>query len=382
MSSSLLRGFPSSSSPPPSPINDLRRSAPLSTTKNSTWSTQQGIIYHYQDPYYIRGVNFNGVESNCRVFLGLFDHPLSFFLDYLQHHDFNAIRVPIPYEVMNDMEIPIGDCISQEHEVFYPAMTTGDMIHVFLEECYQRNISVLFDLHTIGGVITPLPYTTTVSEDWVIQAWIQFMARVYGHPATMGFELKNEPHNEGGNVYSYHDFIIHCTKIISAIDTYLPDFDQLLFLSGVQLNSSPWGGGYPQSSWIEDMKLLLPYQEKYSFVFCPHVYGTSVRGESVSLENDDTWESNYGFITTVSEDGWNEYPIIPTELGGFLTGSDADYYVRWSDYHIRKKNLIGGFFWWTLGPFSQDTKGLLQEGSYATEEQKLQFILKNTISMT
>jgi hypothetical protein len=50
----------------------------------------------------------------------------------------------------------------------------------------------------------------------------------------------------------------------------------------------------------------VPYSR---LVFCPHVYGTSVRSDSVGNDDFSVWDSDFGFIKTTN---WqlNNIPII------------------------------------------------------------------------
>jgi hypothetical protein len=312
----------------------------------------------------IRGVNFNGIESNCKAPLGLFDKPLTFFYDFLVENDFNAIRIPLSYEIMQDLSQGIGDCVSQEPSM-YAYMPAEKMIYRLLDEAESRNLTVLFDLHTIGGVITPYPWTDSVTEEQVIHSWLHFLSEFGSHPALHGIEIKNEPHSD----ISTSVFLDHCVRVIRAITESIPDYGGLFYLSGTQVGVSPWGGAYDPSAFTSD-HALLEYQSR--LVLCPHVYGTSVRGEGVSSEGEDHWEVNYGFVSSL-DSGWSEVPVIPTEIGGFLEGSDLDYYSRWREWHVLKKNFRAGFFWWTLGDFSMDTGGLFTR-SYEVESHKIEYI--------
>jgi endoglucanase len=345
------------------------------------WKTVNGTIYRNNQSFLIRGTNFNGIESGCRVPLGLSDKPLKFFLDFLEDYQFNSIRIPVSYEVMNDLSIPIVDsCATKDPDLFYPGMTTGAMIGLLLDKFHERNISVLFDQHSIGGVITSSPWTDTVNEDMVIAAWLNFINTYQHYPAFMGIEIKNEPHE-----ITLTRFLDYCAKMIYNVGIHLPYYRGLYFISGIQLEGGPWGGSFDESlstfkgfTHPSMLCAIDSYEDKY--VLNPHVYGPSVRGILVANEDDSTWEESYGFISTL-DDHWNISTIIPTEWGGTLVGEDYDYYSRWLEWHVNKKGFKGGGYFWTMGPFSSDTGGIFDE-NYNIDYNKIRFIDRLTPDIT
>jgi hypothetical protein len=118
--------------------------------------------------------------------------------------------------------------------------------------------------------------------------------------------------------------------------------------------NNAWGGTF---SDINITNFPIEYIDR--IVLSPHVYGTSVRSDSVNGDNDDTWYNAFGFI---SKKNWilNKLPIIYTEIGGFLIGSDMTYYMRFLDWVFRN-NLNKGMYWWTLPTTSIDTGGLFYD---------------------
>jgi hypothetical protein len=341
-----------------------------------TWRSENGMITKNGTPYAVQGINYNGIESGCGAPLGLFDKPLSFFLDTAANNGFNSIRLPVPYEVMKDLDnTHVQDCVSAEPSL-YPGMSSADMLQVVLDEAHLRNLSVLIDLHTIGGVITEYPWTDQVLEDDVVRAWMAFLKRFGEHPALMGVEIKNEPHNS----ITLERFLEHCALVIYNVEAQ-GGYTGLYFISGVQVGGSAWGGSYEgealQSASFEGLThpsvLCALNVSTDRFVLCPHQYGPDVRGQGAAQEGPETWERAYGFITEM--DGhWNSNAIVPTEYGGFMwpASSDRDFFERWLKW-TRSKNMSAGGYMWTLaGAFSADTGGVLDEG-YNLRYDKVDF---------
>lgn len=353
--------------------------APVSSTR---WRTQDNQVIYKNQTFNTRGISFNGIEADCRAPLGLFDKPLSFFLDTTDSVGINAIRIPVSYEVMNDLSLPIN-CVDGEPSL-WSGMPVENLIQFLLDKLDERKIKAVFDLHTIGGVITPYPWTNSVSENQVVDAWLRFLRRFGMHNAIMGIEIKNEPHEP----CTMTEFLNHCAKVIFNVGKYVPEYEGLFFISGVQIQS-PWGGAFDRKGLTSVKGLKHPTllcgpsvgDNVDRYVLSPHTYGTDVRGEGVQYEGPDTWERFYGFVTTLPNH-WNATPVINTEYGGFMRegSSDRDYFERWMSWTIQKGFKSGGFLW-TLAPFSGDTGGLLSP-SYEIDAYKADFLARLTPNPT
>lgn len=341
---------------------------------NTTWRTCDRKIIHNEKPFYVKGVNLNGIESACVAPLGLWDHSLSYYLDFMIEHKFNAIRLPVSYEAMHDLTKGVGQCVGAEQHL-RGGMPVGELIKFILDEAAKRNIYVLVDLHTIGGHITPDPWTDTVTENNVIEAWVNFMKRYGAHPALFAVEIKNEPHG----VISMEEFVNHCAKVVQRIISDVPAYQGLFVISGVEYKGSAWGGSFGSdakaSSTFQGLGhpnalCLVGLTDRY--VLNPHVYGTDVRGSGVAWENGDAWERYYGFLQS-EESHWKDAVILVTEYGGFMKegGTDRDYYERWLAWHLGKGYTAGGFHWTLDERFSSDTGGLI--GKHDSNAFKLEF---------
>lgn len=332
---------------------------------SAKWSTSQRLVTHDGNRMVVRGVAMNGIESGCRVPLGLDRRPLSWHLDTMVSNGFNALRLPLSFEVMEDPSLPIL-CWQPE----FPSGTSMQaVIQRFLDEAQRRSLFVLLDLHTIGGSITPLPWTGSVGENRVVDAWVNILKIFGGHPALMGIEIKNEPHGE----CSTKTFLMHAVKVIRAVEEAVPSFKGLFFISGVQVNGAPWGGAFDMDG-LSDQTVTSLKTPMDRLVLNPHVYGPSVRGAQALSDGPGNWESAYGFITT-SHTVWNQSAVVVTEWGGRMGYDDLDYYSgRWMDWHVQK-GFVGGGFYWTFGPYSDDTGGLVDD-NYNIIQVKLDTINK------
>lgn len=334
------------------------------------WSTNDGRIIHNGTPYRIRGINWSGTESNCRVPHLLWDAPASHYWDLLQDHGFNSIRLPLPYEIFwnPDQSFVQNGCVAASPEL--RGFSVEDMIWHWLDEAHRRNMTVLLEMHTIQNRIQEGPWSEFVPKEDVTGGWVAFAERYASHPAIIGFGLKNEVH---GRV-TLDQFFDWAADTINAIEAAAPH-NKLYFLSGAQYShndlglNNPWGGsiaditsqGPPVSDSFVDLthpnalciKLgdtLLP-----QVVFEPHVYGPDVIPGS--YPDESLWDTRFGFIRH-RDWHWKHTPIVFTEIGGRLQGSDAAYYEAFLSY--AERNNFTDAYWWTLG-ISGDTGGLTED---------------------
>jgi hypothetical protein len=374
---------------------------------NNTWRAANQTIFHKDKPFVVKGSSLNGFESGAQIILGLWNRPLSYYLDFLKTHGFNLVRVPLPYESMIDLNMPIGDVVGAD-PLFHKGMPFKDAMRIVLDEIYKRGMFALPDQHTVHGYISEFPWDREVTGDQRAGAWVNFMQEFWSHPALMGIELLNEAHGQ----CSLHELETWEGLVIHNVITQFPEYQGLFFLGGTAYRgSAAWGGSYQSSEegkgslrgsgsfnaswegWLfnEPTRSLMSFQgiahpsalcavgtiDRY--VLSPHIYGYSVRGSGVANEGEDTWQLTYGFIRSL-DNHWKEAPIVPTEIGdsNMKAGSvNRAWYDSWAKYHVGKKNISNGAVWWTTGPFSADTGGLLDESGTA-DLDKLDFMQKLT----
>jgi endoglucanase len=337
-------------------------------SKSSSWVTHSGLVYHGDSVFRIRGINWHGFETDCRVLHGLWAHPMDTYLDTIERLGFNAVRVPVAFEAMEDLELPVNfQCTALEPQL-HPEASVRVALGMLLDRLASRGMVAVVDLHTIGGVITEAPWTDDVDEARVLAAWVRFASAFGRHPAIMGLELKNEPHGTCTTA-AFHR---HVRQAIEAIGDR---FDGLYFVSGTTesdaLPSSPgppWGGTFETIEECDDLcRLGIPER----IVFAPHVYGPDVRGPDVAHEDADVFDKRFGFLQKHAV--FNQSAIVVTEFGGHLRGADLAYFERWRAYS-RQRNMTAGFFWWTLPPTSGDTGGLLLDDYQTVDPCKLKFL--------
>jgi aryl-phospho-beta-D-glucosidase BglC (GH1 family) len=255
---------------------------------------------------------------------------------------------------MADLDMPIEpSCVTADTQ--FAGMKVRDFLAFFLDQVWLRGMSVVFDLHTISGDITPMPWTDDVTEADVIDAWAAVAAAFGSHPAVMGLELKNEAHGNCDIDVLFRHFV-HVIRRIESDGT----FRGLYFLGAAQHDPpTAWGGSFEGSSTVRGGALIdAALQQR--LVLAPHVYGPDVRGMACKDEDAADHDRRFGYIRNLTS-VWSSAPMIVTEFGGFMEIGSPDmmYFERFRDYLDTTLPNHPGTYFWTLPETSGDTGGIL-----------------------
>ncbi|NJP35389.1 discoidin domain-containing protein [Micromonospora thermarum] len=176
-------------------------------------------------------------------------------LNNLQAMGMNLIRLPIGWTELRNLD---GTWKSDP----------WSMIDWLVAEASERNMYVLFDLHTVPGGgcpwgscgrIGPNPngfWTNFTYQDWVIDIWEAIATRYEGNPAVAGYDLINEPlldygedADDIGQKSAYYDRLYDAVRAI--------DPDHVIVIAGF----FGWNSIAPpaQYGWTNVMYELHPY---------------------------------------------------------------------------------------------------------------------------
>ena len=302
------------------------------------WRTHDHNIYKNDIKFSLKGTNWFGYETDCKIVNGLWVHPMTWYLDFMKTNNFNAIRIPFSYELAMNLEESIQPlCLGDEgfHNV-------KDSLNFLFIEANKRDIQILLDFHSINGNINQYPLDNITSEQFY-QAWFNMIDIGIQHDNFMAIDIKNEPH-EPTTLLEWSEI---SNNAISTIKKKYPKYDGLFFIQGTQGddNNAVWGGSFTGNNVfnIDDR-----------VIFSPHTYGPSVIGERGNLFDENYFHNNFGFLLEQHDNA-----ICISETGGTMnTTEDIAYFNRLSKYlkHIDQTSL----FWWCINPNSFDTAGLLE----------------------
>lgn len=321
------------------------------------WTTSTSNIVNANDkvsyPIYLRGLSWFGFETPDFVVNGLWSHPMTFYLDTLHDHGFNALRVPFSAEwILYNKDIhPTNDMIRQDLSV--SGMTSLEILDRLFSECEKRGITILLDLHRLHKeYISELWYSATdrfFPSEAFFDVWFTILDRYIEAPNLLGIDVLNEPHGAatwgGGNPST--DWRLFVEYAIPRIASRYPQRRFLFFVEGIE-----WGHLFPAYTTFP-LRIHEPLLQQ--IVFSPHVYGHSVVPDTSS---DPTllfsqWTQNFGYLVDTTRQ-----PVIPGEWGG-RTDLDTEWMKTLGTY-VQSHSITSNFFW-SLGPNSGDVQGLLYD---------------------
>jgi len=321
------------------------------------WTTRENEIYFQDKAYGVRGVNWFGAETDCMVPHGLWVHSLDYYLDRTRSYGFNSLRIPFSYENVRNMDVVVKEeCVLRSPSL--QGKTFRQALHLLIGGAKYRNMTVLLDFHTAGGIITEFPYTPVVSEQDFLNTWEIVLYEYGAYPNLIGVDIKNEPH---GNI-RWPEWGGFAGRVIDTIHQRAPWFQGLFFVEGIQepADHSVWGGSF---SRMDDFMGRVPDAR---IVFSPHVYGVSVRGNIALYDDDSNWMGWFAFLH-----GRYTNPICIGEVGGWFEGDDEAWHRRVLDF-LRRVG-VRNHFYWCLNPNSIDTGGLFDFDWTTINDDKVEF---------
>ncbi|OPZ84547.1 MAG: Endoglucanase E1 precursor [Firmicutes bacterium ADurb.Bin419] len=247
----------------------------------------------------------------------------------------------------------------------------------------------------------PLWYKGSITEEVFKSSWVWLANHYKNDDTIIGFDLKNEPHTNVGNVKIKNDSAIWdnsnhpnnwkrvAQETALAIMKVHPN--ALIFVEGVEMypkdgiwddeifDTSPWTGNndYYGNWWGGNLRGVKDYpidlgQYQKQLVYSPHDYGPLVyeqpwfSGAFVTADDktakkilyEECWRDNWGFIM---EDGIS--PLLIGEWGGLTEGGDKllstnlKYLRCMRDYILENKFKMHHTLW-CINIDSADTGGL------------------------
>lgn len=329
---------------------------------SNDWSSVSGhITYKNETQFKIKGLSWFGLETCDFALHGLWSHPMTWYLDFIQANKFNLLRIPFSQQwVKNsfDNQQPNSGTVTGDPSL--QGKTSLQMLDTLFDECSRRGIFILLDMHRLrcDAQSHEVWYSLDSSEytaDTFFQSWQKMLDRYSHHYAFHGIDLLNEPRGQaqwGSDPSSSWNLFVE-----SAFATLR--YDGLIYIEGVN-----WGhdlGGMRDHVIRADASRL---------VFSPHVYGPSVVGGSTDLDVGHLqagWNDLFGYLTQ------EQKAVVVGEYGGVYTGQDQEWQNKFADYMIQQQ--IPGIYW-CLNADSGDTGGLVTADWSTPQQDKLDLLAR------
>lgn len=315
-----------------------------------SFQSKSNQIYMNNKEISIKGINWFGFETECNVIHGLWSNSLDFYFDFLSENNFNALRIPISYEMsLNEKQIPTQGCIDYNSNQELQNKNSREILHILFEKAQEHNMLILLDMHTKDNQITP------IAELEYINAWMNILPEFQAYHNLMGIDLKNEPHMPE----TWNHWMLFVKTAMYHLDNI--GYRGLYYIEGIQTERSGWGNDF---SPIQNDNFLL---NDPRVVFSPHVYGYSVRGKDSINDDKEEFDKWFGFLKDMSSNA-----IVITEFGGFYKDLDMEWHKKLF-YYLKEKKLTSSFYW-CLNPNSMDTHGVLLEDWKTPNKEKLLYL--------
>lgn len=322
----------------------------------SKFFVNENKLYFNNKEYNIKGINWFGIETVCNVPHGLWVHNTEYYFDLLKKLKFNSIRIPFSYEVASNLDANLNYyCILSDS--YIQNLTVRNYIHHLFYHAKIRGMSILLDFHTDHGLIQPYP-TSQITQYEGFEAWKNIMSEYSGYENLIGIDIKNEPH--GG--INWKDWSKYVLDFIQFINKNFPKYNGLFWVQGIEdpNDFSAWGGSF------SSMGTSFGLNPSTKIVFSPHVYGVSVRGIDSLKDNENQWNTWFGFLNKY----YNNLICIG-EIGGWNAGDDYIWHQNVLKY-LTSQN-IRNFYYWSLNPDSSDTGGILGADWSTLDQSKIDF---------
>ena len=379
------------------------------TEPDDDWLHVEGtnIVDKYGNKVWITGANWFGFNCRERMLLDSYHSDIIADIEIVADKGINVVRLPIATDLLHAWskgEYPPSTDTSYKNPAL-AGLNSFELFNFMLENFKRVGIKVILDVHSATtdnqGHTYPLWYNGTITEEIFKSAWV-WVADYYKNDDTIiGFDLKNEPHTNTGNVKIKAESAIwddsnhpNNWKRV-AQETALAILDVhpnvLIFVEGIEMypkdgiwddetfDTSPWTGNndYYGNWWGGNLRGVRDYPidlGKYQsqLVYSPHDYGPLVyeqewfKGNFTTASDEEAkrilyeqcWRDNWAFIM---EEGIS--PLLIGEWGGLTEGGDKllednKKYLRcMRDYIIENKYKMHHTFW-CINIDSADTGGL------------------------
>lgn len=331
------------------------------------------------------GVNFSGFESTNYALHGTWGgigRNWKTYLDQIKSLGFNLIRLPFSGDIFTPGRMPQNVDYSVNSDL--QGKSTMEFLDLFVSECGLRGIRIILDYHRIQAGATPenglwyLPGSGIYTEQYWINNWKALVGRYVGNPTVVGCDLFNEVHADGSHPgpywagdgsyepYNWRTAAKRCAEAILSVNPNL-----LICLQGMDHYgpATSWWGANHEGLKDFAFDISRPAQAVYEV----HDYGPNVWNQAWHNAPDFPsnlpafWDGQWGFVHNE-----NLGPIWIGEWGSKL---DVTKEIQWAttfrDY-VKSKGLI--WTWWTWGPNSGDTGGILRDDWTTVNQNKLDLI--------
>jgi endoglucanase len=237
----------------------------------------------------VAGINWYGFETTDEVVHGLWAQDYHYILNAIKSNGYNVIRMPMSNQMV---ETPIIPTNISYHNGSGPINTDLEglnslqILDKIVAYAGQIGLHIILDNHRSeagnGAEGNGLWYTTQYPESAWINDWVSLAQRYLNNSTVIGFDLRNEPHNDqsGGSCWgcglTLYDWRLAAERGGNAALNVNPNL--LMFVEGTDCynNDCDWWGGNLEGAQTYPVTLSVTHQLVYS----AHDYGPNLYQQS------------------------------------------------------------------------------------------------------
>ncbi len=237
----------------------------------------------------VAGINWYGFETTDEVVHGLWAQDYHYILNAIKSNGYNVIRMPMSNQMV---ETPIIPTNISYHNGSGPINTDLEglnslqILDKIVAYAGQIGLHIILDNHRSeagnGAEGNGLWYTTQYPESAWINDWVSLAQRYLNNSTVIGFDLRNEPHNDqsGGSCWgcglTLYDWRLAAERGGNAALQVNPSL--LIFVEGTDCynNDCDWWGGNLEGAQTYPVTLNVTHQLVYS----AHDYGPNLYQQS------------------------------------------------------------------------------------------------------
>jgi endoglucanase len=380
---------------------------------NDDWLHVEGtnIVDKYGNKVWLTGANWFGFNCRERMLLDSYHSNIVADIEIVADKGINVVRIPIATDLLYSWskgEYPSSTDTSYNNAAL-AGLNSFELFNFMLDNFKRVGIKVILDVHSAEtdnmGHTAPLWVKGSITEDIFKSSWVWVANQYKNDDTIIGFDLKNEPHTNTGDmkimsqsaIWDNSNSATNWKRVAQETAIKILDVhpNALIFVEGVEIypkdglwddeqtNTSPWTGNndYFGNWWggnlrgVKDYPIELGKYQK-QLVYSPHDYGPLVyeqawfKGDFTTADDaqakkilyESCWRDNWAYIM---EDGIS--PILIGEWGGLTEGGDKllevnkKYLRAMRDYIVENKYKVHHTFW-CINIDSSDTGGLLTRG--------------------
>ncbi len=328
------------------------------------WKSANGQLQANGQPFALKGVNWSGLETECRQFNGLDQTTAAAYLDLLAGQGFNAIKIPLSATLGLDLDSPTRKATNDPD---LANLSVGDALAKVVILAGQRGLQVVLEMGRIDET-KPTPdlwYDGRHSVEDVQHAWSNILGRVAGCNNVMGVNLKGSPHGCAcwGESNPSQDWNKAAEQLANHILDNHSGFKGLFFVEGVsevanvdadnKTQFPAWYGGNLQGVAKHPIKLHGDGNERV--VYAARVFGPSTHKQEYFGRGDfpqcmwQVWGEHFGYLK-----GSQGSAVVISEFGESNESHEGRLWSNCIVDYLTQTGITDGFY--SSGSIAEDWK--------------------------